>query len=194
MQLNDILEQYPKHETLRDGTPVAVRPLKATDEKAFHAFFCALPETERLLFKHRVTEPKVIREWCKKIDYGRILPLLVLDGKQIIGDASLHQTLGGWKRHIGRISVAVHPAYRQRGVATLLVRELIDVARNVGLEKLEAEFMGEQEGARRAFAGLGFRELLRLPDYARDMQALPHDYVLMGRELKTDEEFTAAGD
>jgi len=41
-----------------------------------------------------VTDPKVIREWCKKIDYGRILPLLAVHGKTIIADASLHQTLG----------------------------------------------------------------------------------------------------
>jgi GNAT superfamily N-acetyltransferase len=194
MQLNDILEKYPHALKLRDGSQVKVRPLQATDEKAFHTFFCALPETERLLFKHRVTDLKVIRQWCKETDYGRILPLLAFAGKQIVADASLHQSLGGWKRHIGRLSVAVHPEYRQRGLATLLVKDLIYVARNIGLEGLEAEFMGEQVGARQAFAGLGFTELLLLKDYAKDMQALPHDYVLMGRGLKTDEEFTAAGD
>ena len=34
--------------------------------------------------------------------------LAVADGR-IIADASLHQQLGGWKRHIGRVSVLVHP-------------------------------------------------------------------------------------
>jgi len=194
MQLNDILEKYPQVLKLRDGSQVKVRPLQATDEQAFHAFFCALPETERLLFKHRVTDRKVIRQWCKKIDYGWILPLLALDGKKVVADASLHQSLGGWKRHIGRISVVVHPDYRQRGLATALIKDLIYVARNIGLEWLEAEFMGEQQGARQAFARLGFTELMLLKDYVKDMQALPHDYVLMRRGLKTDEEFTAAGD
>jgi hypothetical protein len=43
------------------------------------------------------------------------------------------------------------------------------------------------------FALLDFRELLRLEDYVKDMQAISHDYILMGLELKTDEEYTNAG-
>ncbi len=193
MQLEDILEHYPKPAKLKDGKQVTLRPLKVTDEKQFHLFFCAVPETERLLFKHRVTDPNVIREWCHRIDYGKILPLLALDGEKIVADASLHQQLGGWKRHVGRISVVVHPNYRGKGLAKVLVRDLIDIARNIGLEKLEAEFMGQQNAARRVFAELGFSELLCLPEYLKDMQALTHDYVLMGRHIITDEEYAGAG-
>jgi hypothetical protein len=32
-----------------------------------------------------------------------------------------------------------------------------------------------------------------LPDYVKDMQAIPHGYVLMGRDLITDEEFAGTG-
>jgi RimJ/RimL family protein N-acetyltransferase len=192
MQLEDILENYPKTVKLKDGTSVVLRPLQATDEVEFHKFFCAIPETERMLFKHRVTEPEVIREWCRHIDYGRILPMLALAGPQIVADASLHQQLGGWKRHIGRISVVVHPAFRGKGLAKVLVGRLIDIARNVGLEQLEAEFLGEQQAARRIFAEYGFEEFLVRKDYVKDMQALPHDYVLMGRRIITDEEYAAA--
>lgn len=193
MQLDEILEHYPKNTKLKDGTVIAIRPLQKKDEKAFHAFFCDIPETERLLFKHRVTDRAVMREWCQQIDYGRILPLVAVAGSKIVGDASLHQTLGGWKRHIGRVSVVVHPSVRGKGIAKLLVAELMSIARNTGLEKLEAEFMGEQLAARHIFAELGFNELLLLKDYAKDMQALPHDYVLMGRHIVTDEEFAGTG-
>src|SRR5881396_3558841 len=141
MQLDDILEQYPKKVKLKDGSTATIRPLKMTDEKQFHAFFVDVPDNERILFKHRVTDPAVIHDWCDRIDYGKILPLLALDADKIVADASLHQTLGGWKRHIGRIIVVVHPKYRGKGLAGILVNELIDIARNVGLEKLEAEFL-----------------------------------------------------
>jgi GNAT superfamily N-acetyltransferase len=134
----------------------------------------------------------VIHDWCQNIDLGRNLPLLaVLDGK-IIGAATLHQQLGGWKRHIGRVSVLVHPLFRGRGIARTLVREVLWIARNSGLEKAEAEFIGEQEAAMKVFAVMGFRDLMRLEDYVKDMQAVTHDYVLMGLELKTDEEYTGA--
>ena len=192
MQLDDILEQYPKTVKLKNGSSVTFRPLKASDEKQFHEFFVAVPDNERILFKHRVTDPEIIHDWCQRIDYGKILPLLALDGDKVVADASLHQTLGGWKRHIGRLSVVVHPNYRGRGLAGHLVNELIDIARNVSLEKLEAEFLGNQVAARRVFQERGFNELLVLEDYVKDMQAISHDYVLMGRHIITDEEFTSA--
>jgi GNAT superfamily N-acetyltransferase len=193
VQLEDILEQYPKQVKLKDGSEVTLRPLEATDEQEFHKFFVAVPDRERIQFKHRVTDPKVIHEWCQHIDYGRILPLLALGGSKVVADASLHQTLGGWKRHIGRISVAVLPEMRGKGLASILVRDLIDIARNVGLEKLEAEFLAEMKSARYVFAELGFQELLALPDYVKDMQAISHDYVLMGRHIITDEEYAGMG-
>ena len=39
------------------------------------------------------------------------------------------------------------------------------------------------------FSLLGFSTLARLPDYVKDMQAVTHDYVLMGLDLITDEEY-----
>ena len=40
---------------------------------------------------------------------------------------------------------------------------------------------------------LGFTHLMRLEDYVQDMQAIQHDYVLMGMDLKTDEEYAGMG-
>ena len=193
IHVDDYLERYPKTVTLKGGFEATLRPLVASDERSFHEFFRHVPEQERLLFKHRVTDLQVIRDWCQRIDYGKILPLLAIADDKIVADASLHQQLGGWKRHIGRISVVVHPDYRGRGLARTLVQELIDIARDVGLEKLEAEFLGDQQAARLAFAELGFSDLLVLPEYVKDMQAIAHDYVLMGRHIITDEEYAGMG-
>jgi RimJ/RimL family protein N-acetyltransferase len=192
MSLELALEEYPKDVELK-GFACKLRPLEATDELAFHEFFLAVPNQERMFIKHRVTEPEVIRDWCRNIDLGRNLPLLACQNGQIIGDATLHQQLGGWKRHIGRVSVLIHPNFRGRGLAKTIVSEVIDLARQVGLEKLEAEFIGEQEAAMKVFALIGFTTLARLPNYVKDMQAVTHDYVLMGLDLKTDEEYAGMG-
>ena len=191
--LEEVLKSYPRKIHLQNGLKCTARPLAATDEKAFYQFFQAIPDPEKLFIKHRVSDPKVIHQWCKTIDLGRILPLLAVEGGRIIADASLHQQLGGWKRHVGRISILVHPDYRGRGLARTLVQELLDIARGIGLEKIEAEFLGEQAVATKMFSLLGFQTLLTLPDYVKDMQAVSHDYVLMGLNLKTDEEYTSAG-
>lgn len=193
MSLEFELQKYPKIITVKDGSKCSLRPLCKEDEKIFYDFFRAVPERERMFIKHRVTDTQVIRDWCRNIDLGRNFPLLaIMDGK-IIGDATLHQQLGGWKRHIGRVSVLVLPQYRGRGLARALVNEIVDLARHVGLEKVEAEFIGEQEAAVKMFALLGFSNLVRLKDYVRDMQAISHDYVLMGLDLKTDEEYAGVG-
>jgi putative acetyltransferase len=193
MSLEFALQKYPKEITLKDGSKCRLRPLRKDDEKAFHEFFLAVPEPERMFIKHRVIQPEVIRDWCQNIDLGRNLPLLALANGKIVGDATLHQQLGGWKRHIGRVSVLVHPKHRGRGLARALVTEIVNLAGELGLEKVEAEFIGEQEAAIKLFALLGFSNLVRLENYVKDMQAIAHDYVLMGLQVKTDEEYAGMG-
>ncbi|HTQ50404.1 MAG TPA: GNAT family N-acetyltransferase [Candidatus Acidoferrales bacterium] len=187
------VQKFPKVVVLKDGKKATMRPLRRDDEKDFHKLFQDIAEPERMFIKHRVMDLEVIRDWCRNIDYGRNLPVLALIGGRIIGDATLHQQLGGWRRHIGRVSVLVHPDFRGRGLARALVSEIIEIARNAGLERVEAEFIGEQEAAIKMFAMLGFSQLLRLEDYVKDMQAVTHDYVLMGLGLKTDEEYAGVG-
>jgi ribosomal protein S18 acetylase RimI-like enzyme len=193
MSLELEIQKYPKEIKLKDGSKSKLRPLRKDDEKNFHEFFVGVPEAERMFIKHRVLDPEVIRDWCQNIDLGRNLPLLAfMDGK-IVGVTTLHQQLGGWKRHIGRVSVLVHPKYRGRGLARALVSEIVGIARNLSLEKVEAEFIGDQEAAIKMFALMGFSNLVRLENYVKDMQALSHDYVLMGVDLKTDEEYAGMG-
>ena len=186
------LQKFPKTIALKDGTKATLRPLHQADEKDFHQLFLGIPEPERMFIKHRVTEISVIQDWCHNLDYGRNLPLIgLLDGK-ITGVATLHQQLSGWKRQIGRVSVSVHPDSRGRGLARALIAETLDIARRASLERVEAEFIGEQATAMKMFAMLGFSQLMRLDDYVKDMQAISHDYILMGLDLRTDEEYVSA--
>ncbi len=193
MSIELTIQSFPKPLKLKDGSKYQLRPLRKEDEKAFHKFFLGVPAQERMFIKHRVTQAEVIKEWCRKIDLSRHLPLLALAGGQIVADATLHQQLGGWKRHIGRISVLVHPDFRGRGLASAMVNEIVELSRQIGLEKLEAEFIGEQEAAIKMFAMLGFSNLVRMEEYVKDMQAISHDYVLMGLDMKTDEEYAGVG-
>ena len=179
--------------TTDDGIEVQIRPLEAGDEKALLGFFKNLPEPEVMFFKRRVRDPEVIKQWCENIDLYARLPLLALHEGKVIAVASLLQNNGGWKRHIGRISQSILPKYRQKGIAGKLVQELVDVARMAGLQKVEAEFIDKQEGGQKLFALLGFTHLMNLEDYVQDMQAIQHDYVLMGMNLKTDEEYAGMG-
>ena len=193
MSLEFALDKYPLEVRLPDGALATIRPLQRKDEVKLRKFFDAVPEEERLFIKHPVTDRRLLRDWCRKIDYERNLPLLMLVRGLVVGEATLHQRQGGWKRHIGLVTVLTHPQYRGLDVAKTLVHEMVHIAPYCGLKKLETELNGERRVAIRALHQLGFRELVRLRDYLRDMHYRPHDYVLLGLDLITDEEYTSAG-
>jgi len=187
------LEKFPLALKLRDGTPVTVRPLAKRDEARLHKFILAVPEEERLFIKDPVFKREVVRQWCRHADFDRNLPLLVLHGQKVIGEATLHQRFGGWKRHIGLITLLTHPEYRGRDVSKILVTELIEIARHCGLRRLEAEVNGERKIALHTLSHLGFSPLMNLEDYVVDMKAVTHDYVLLGLNLKTEDEYLGVG-
>ena len=193
MSLELELQKYPKEIKLKDGSKCKLRPLRKDDEKNFHEFFLAVPEAERMFIKHRVVEPQVIRDWCQNIDLGRNLPLLaIMDGK-IVGDATLHQQLGGWKRHVGRVSVLVHPKYRGRGLARALVSEIAGIAQHGAWRRLRRSLSVSRRRRSRCSPCSDSATWCRLEDYVKDMQAISHDYVLMSLQLKTDEEYAGVG-
>jgi len=192
--IQDILENYPIRKDLANGVQCLLRPLTPEDQNAFQEFHIAVPEEERLFIKHRVTDGSLFHEWCQEPDYELNLPLLAFADGKLVGDATLHQRPGGWKRHIGLVSVLTHPDFRGIGLVDLLIEEVIEIAKHAGLTKLEAEFNGERQVAMKALGMCGFSELARLPHYVQDMQAHYHDYVLMGMDLVPPEELMGMGD
>ena len=193
MLADHILEKFPLAARLRDGTPVTLRPLGKRDDARLHRLLLAVPEEERLFIKQPVFERTVVRDWCRHADYERNLPLLVLHGQKVIGEATLHQRFGGWKRHIGLLTLLTDPEYRGRDVSKLLVGELIEIAKHCGLRRLEAEVNGERKIALQVLSQFGFNKLMDIENYVLDMKAVPHDYVLLGLDLKTDEEYAGVG-
>lgn len=188
------LEKYPVSIKLRDGTPVIIRPFCRQDEIRLHKFMLAVPEEERLFIKKRISERAMFHEWCRHPDFVENLPLLMLHGAKIIGEATLRQRPGGWKRHIGVLTMLTHPDYRGRDVARTLIEEQVEIARALGLRKLESELNGERKIAIRALEDTGFQYLMCRTDYVFDMKAVPHDYVLMGLDLRVEEEYAGVGE
>lgn len=192
--LDDALERYPVAHQLEGDIECVVRPLKAEDEAAFVSFLRVVPEIERLFIKPRLGSEGFLKQWFRDLDYDSALPLIAVAHGHIIGNATLQQRDGGWKRHIGRVHSLTHPEYRDVGVSGMLIQEIIEIARHAGLTRLEAEFNGEREAAKICFKHAGFQEMLRMKGYLKDMKSGSHDWVLLGMQLRPDQEFTAAGD
>ncbi len=184
-------ERFPKPVKLEDGTRVILRPLIPQDETALIEFFKAMPEEDILYLRDDVKDSGVIKRWCQSLDYEVTLPLIAdLEGK-IVGDATLHQEKRGWRCHIGTVRAVIHPQYRGRGIGRSLVEELIQVALDIGLVKLDAEFMAEQMRQIAIFEKMGFVNMAVLPQHVKDVKGESHDLVIMVYDLRSTEHYEA---
>jgi len=141
---------------LKDGTIVTIRPMTKEDEEALYRFFQGLSDDLLMFLRHNVKDRQVIRQWAEELDYSRVVPLLGLVDDEIAADVTLHRIPYGWKRHIGEVRTVVSPKFQNRGVATLILNELVDLASELGIEKLWAEIPLDSVGAIRAFRNAGF--------------------------------------
>ncbi len=184
-------ERYPKQAKLNDGTRVIVRPLISNDEQALVEFFKATPTDDLLYLRDNVKDPRVIHHWIANLNYEMILPLIAEINGKIVGDCTLHQMRGGWKSHIGTVRIVIHPEYRGKGLATLLVGEIIQVAIDSGLQKLEGEFTTEQKNPIAIFEKLGFVKLATLPQHVKDVNGEIHDLLIYVYDLRAQEHYAA---
>ncbi len=178
-----LVENYPKKVSLEDGTPITLRPLLKADEQAFLAYFQSLAPEERALLKEDVTDPQVIEKWMDNLDYDIMMPLIALDNGRIVGAASLQFSLSEWTRHQGEVHLSTDPQYRAKGLGTLLIQNLLDVAAKMGLEQITAEIPPELDKAFYLFEKLGFEKVAVLKGFVMDKEGRESDIVLMMRSL-----------
>jgi RimJ/RimL family protein N-acetyltransferase len=150
-----------------------------TDEQALFRFFQVLPDELLIFIRHNVKDPKVVREWVQRLNYSRVLPLLALVDDEIVADVTLHRVPYGWKRHIGRVRIVVAPVYQQRGLATLMLNEVVELASELGLEKLWAEVPLDSREAIGAFRNAGFVCKAVIEGLVKDIMNQNRDILIM---------------
>lgn len=174
-----------KEGRLKDGTLVLLRSMVPEDEDALYRFFQALPDEHLLSLRHNVKDKEVIHEWSTHLNYDRVIPLLALVGREIVGDATLHRISHGWKRHIGSVRVVVSPDYQGRGLATLMINELVKLGHEMGLEKLWAEIPLDCLHAIRACRNAGFVCKAAIEGMVKDSQNRNLDILIMICDIAT---------
>lgn len=166
-ELRPVFERYPRAVELRDGARVRLRPLVPRDEEKLVQMFIGTPYEDLRNLQDNVTNPVIVRRWCRNINYDRVLPIVAeLDGK-IVGDATLHRRFVEPMRGIGKFRAYVRPEYRRRGLGAVLLREILDLARALGLKQLVVELYQNQVELRKMLLRYGFRDEGLLPVYQR---------------------------
>ena len=170
---------YYKEGVLKDGTRVILRPLVKEDRDKLLDFFRRLDEKDLVFLRSDVRDPAVIDHWVNHIDPQRVFPLIAEAEGRIVGDATLHMRKMGWKRHLGNVRVVVAKDYQNRGLATLLINELVELAGEFGLEKLVAEIHLQATAALIVFKHAGFSTKAVFEDLVKDYTGRSSDLVVM---------------
>ena len=150
------LKDLKKHGKLKDGTIVLLRPMIKTDRNSLGKFFNRLTPSVLQYVRNDVTDPKVLDKWFDQLNYDRVFPLLAFKNDEVVANASLHRVSYGWRKHLGTIRIVVDPEFHGKGLGTLMINELVDLALEFGLEKLMVEFPLRAQGALAMFKKAGF--------------------------------------
>ena len=146
------------HEQLPDGTSVLIRPIGKDDaalERAFIEGLSAQAINYRFLGYVRVTDDLVKR--LTDVDLTRDMALVALHVKDdVVSEIGVARFYVAKDQQTCECAVAVSDAWQHRGVDTLLMRHLIDVARGRGVKRMISTDRADDKDMRDLAASLGF--------------------------------------
>ncbi|HZH26439.1 MAG TPA: bifunctional acetate--CoA ligase family protein/GNAT family N-acetyltransferase [Azospirillaceae bacterium] len=160
------IRPYPKRLEkpirLQDGTDLFLRPIRPEDEPLIHDMFARLtPEDIRLRFfapMKRLSHPAAAR--LTQIDYDREMALVAVkrgggrDGAdEILGVVRITADPDNTK---AEYAVLVRSDMKGRGLGYLLMREILDYARNRGIGTVFGQVLRENVNMLRMAGELGF--------------------------------------
>ncbi len=180
---------YRKFATLKNGKRVMFRFLNEQDRETLIKMFQEAPEEDTRFLKQDVKDLKLVNAWVDQINYRKVLPLVAVDleDNRITADATLHRGKHAAK-HIGEIRIFVCRSFRNLGLGSLMLEELLNLALQENLTWVKAEILAEHKKVVKAFRAKGFEQKCILDDYFIRKDGVTHDVVLMMRPVvKRDE-------
>ena len=175
---SSVASDYPRwSETLRDRSHVLIRPITPQDRDAERAFIEGLSaQSRRFRFLGQVGRPsEQLIERFTHIDYGHeaaFVAVVAEDAHEKIVGASRYSSDADGLRC--ECAVTVDDDWQHKGLGTLLMRHLIEVARARGIRSMYSIDSGENVAMTDLAVFLGFRTRID-PD---DKTQLIHELAL----------------
>jgi acyl-CoA hydrolase/GNAT superfamily N-acetyltransferase len=141
-------EKYEALFELKDGTKLKTRPVKPTDERMLQQLYYSMDERDRFLrffsrihsFSHKRMQPLV------NIDYDT--KMILVGESQEEGEQKLVASAAYFKTKnpsIAEISCVVHKDWRRKGITTILINYLVDIAREHNIKYLIGTVLTENK-------------------------------------------------
>src|ERR1700676_3784017 len=170
---------YTARELLSDGSPIEIRALRPEDEADMLAAIgqTSAQSLQRRFFVMKRHFSDKERAFFMDIDFKDHVAIVAL------ADEAGRKAIVGGGRYIvfepGRAEMAfvVIDAWQGRGVGSILMRHLMKIAGDAGLQELTAEVLPENAAMLKVFGKFGFR-----PGSRRDPQTVHLELKLAERE------------
>jgi acetyltransferase len=157
--------QYVSPWTMKDGTPVILRPMRPEDEPLMVKFHEALSERSVFLryFQLSKLNQRVAHDRLRRIcflDYDREMAIVA---DHTVPDTGNHEILAIGRlsklhgRSTAEMALLVRDQYQRRGLGIELLRRLIQVGRDEHLDSIQAYLLRENIEMRGLVEKLGFR-------------------------------------
>jgi acetyltransferase len=156
--------QYVSQWSLRDGTSVAIRPIRPEDEPLLVLFHQELSDRSVIYryfhpihLSQRIAHERLIRVCFN--DYDRELALVAegrrADGERfILGIGRLSKQPGGKE---AEFAIVISDAWQKQGLGTQLMTLLVQIARNEKIERLSGMVMAQNLEMQHVAEKLGFK-------------------------------------
>jgi acetyltransferase len=153
---------YPRHVTLRDGTPVLIRPIDPGDARREQAFVRGLSSESRYLrFMSTLRElsPDMLERFTHPDPAREIALVALVQGAADSGDPvqiGVARCVRAPSSDQGEFAIVVADAFQGKGLGTHLMRALMESARSHGLRRIEGLVLATNQRMLDLMSALGF--------------------------------------
>lgn len=155
---NNFPENFSRDFARRDGVKLQMRALRQTDREELIALFnrCS-PETIRYRFLRMVTElPDSLLDQLIAVDGARHVALVVTQGNDERIIAVGRYVALADRPEAAEVSFLVEDAMQRRGIGTILLDTLAEIARQHGIKRFSADVLADNRTMLSVFRKLGY--------------------------------------
>jgi RimJ/RimL family protein N-acetyltransferase len=178
---------YRKFVPLKNQKRVMLRFLNEGDRRDLVSLFQNASDEDLRFCKHDLKDLNMLNHWLDHINSPRLLPLVAVDleSNQLIAAGTL---LRGKHTadHIGEVNLFIAKPFRNLGLGSTLLDELMLLAAQENLHWIKAEVVTDQKQMIRALRNRGFQIRANLEDFFMRKDGMTHDMVLMMRALNME--------
>jgi GNAT superfamily N-acetyltransferase len=151
---------YQAHEVLKDGTAVTVRAIRPEDGPSIVEAFSKLDRESiyRRFFSPKKELSSAELKQLTTVDFARVVALVVT-ARTPEGEAGIaggrYAAESGDRPKSAELAFLTADTHRGLGIASLLLRHLVNLARDAGLSQFEADVLAENEPMLKVFRRSG---------------------------------------